>query len=221
MNNFKKTTLVVAITYALSGCTLFGETKTAEEDQGQTRAQGAIFGALAGTIAGVLIGDSKKGAAIGAIVGTMAGTVLGDMIANRKGQYASAEEAIAEETRRTEQLTQAVRTENSQLKQDILTYDKQIVMLRADINKGKKNYSSLKTQKNKMQARHDSAKKSLSAVENELKVSQGLYQDYKSNSTASTSSELQTWQKKISKLKKEKSELEKNIQTLNAMNSKL
>jgi len=219
MNTLKKTGLVVAITYALSGCTLFGETKTAEEDQDQTRAQGAVFGALAGTIAGVLIGDNKKGAAIGAIVGTMAGTVLGDMIANRKGQYASAEEAIAAETKRTEALTQAVQSENHQLKQDILTYDKQIVMLRADISKGKKNRSSLTTQKNKMQARYDSAKKSLSAVENEMKVSQGLYQDYKSN--GANSSNLQTWQNKINKLEKEKTVLKKNIDTLNAMNSNL
>jgi len=221
MNQLKKTTLVLAITYALSGCTLFGETKTAAEDQDQTRAQGALLGALAGTIAGVLIGDSKEGAAIGAIVGTMAGTVLGDVIANRKQQYASAEEAIAGETRRTEQLTQAVRAESSQLKRDILTYDKQIVMLRADISKGKKNYSSLTAQKQKMQARHDQANKSLAAVENELKVSQGLYQDIKSKKTNSSSSDLQTWQDKIGKLKKEKSALEENIQTLNAMNSNL
>jgi len=219
MNTLKKTGLVVAITYALSGCTLFGETKTAEEDQEQTRAQGALFGALAGTIAGVLIGDSKKGAAIGAIVGTMAGTVLGDMIANRKEQYASAEEAILAETKRTEALTQAVQNENQQLKQDIAVYDKQITHLQAQIQSGQKNRNSLNTQKQKMQARYTEAQKSLSAVENELKVSQGLYQDIKAN--GNTSSELHTWQKKISKLEKEKSTLEKNIDTLNTMSNNL
>lgn len=213
MNNLKKTTLVVAMTYALSGCATM-------EDQARTKTEGAGFGALAGGILGYIVtGGDEKGAALGAALGGGLGLMVGDAIASRKQQYASAEETIAGETKLTEESTQSILAENSQLKQDILTYDKQLVSLRADIQRGKKNRSSLTAQRKKMQARHSVAKESLAKAEKQLQVSQGLYQEVKSN--GATSSNLQVWQKKITKLKQEKAALETNIQTLNAMNSKI
>jgi uncharacterized protein YcfJ len=213
MNTFKKTSIVVAMAYALSSCASMG-------DSTRTKAEGTGMGALAGGILGYIVtGGDKKGAAIGAALGAGAGLFVGNEVAKRKQQYATTEDAIAGETQRTEQLTQTVRNENSQLKQDIDIYSKQISSLQSKIRSGKENQSSLSAQKEKVQARYDSAQKSLSTVEKELEVSQQLHQDYQAK--GGNSSDLNTWQKKISTLEKEKATLEKNIKTLDTMNSKL
>ena len=211
MNTLKKTTLVVAMTYALSGCATM-------DDQDRTKAEGAGVGAVLGGLIGLAVGG-KKGAAIGAVLGAGAGVFVGGEVAKRKQQYASTEEAIAGEMQQTEIFTQSVRAENHQLEQDIDIYNEQIASLNANIQSGKESRSSLTTQKNKMQARHNAAKKSLSAVQNELQVVRTLHQEFQTD--RGDSAELQEWQGKIGKLEKEKSILKENIDTLNTMQSNL
>ncbi|MDM8559941.1 hypothetical protein [Candidatus Parabeggiatoa sp. HSG14] len=224
MKMFNTTALMLVISLSLSGVPVMAEdNQGSQNDQTETKTQGAFWGALIGGILGAILGndaESKaKGAAIGAMLGGGAGFLLSSKVAERKQQYATREEAIAGETMRLESLAQEIRITNQQLKQDIQKYEQQIVKLQQDIDKGRATgYANLQRYKKRLQQRKISAEESLAKLVEELDMSQQLYKEYQ---RGNRSIELDIWQIKIDKLEQEKYQLQASIEDLTSMNSRL
>jgi len=224
MKKLKNGVLILVISLSLAGFTAIAQedNQNLEEDQTQTKIQGAGWGAAFGAALGALMGDDKndklRNAAIGAVIGAGAGFLLGNEVAKRKEQYANQEQALNGEIAKIQQSVREAQVKNQQLRQDIQTYQQQIAQVQQQINEGKASYFDLYDQKQVMQKRQESAEQSLTELEKELAIAQQLYKEYEPQSTPA---ELEQWQTKLAKLEQEKFQLESSIDELTAMNSSL
>lgn len=217
MKHLKVVALSTAVCFSLSACMLAGETGTREEDQTQTKVQGTALGALLGAGIGYAVGG-KEGAAWGAALGAGTGFLLGNEVAKRKNQYASQEQAIAEETAWNAQFAQQVHESNRQLAQDIRAYDQEIKQLKTALKKGQATQADLTRQKTKIADQKKQAEQALQVVKDQLSESNQKYASYsKGGDPAAT----KDWKAQIGKLEKEKKTLESSITELSAMNSRL
>ncbi|SEH05680.1 Chromosome partition protein Smc [Candidatus Venteria ishoeyi] len=211
----KPALLAVLLSTSLTGCSGMGGAKG--DDATQTKTEGAIGGALLGALAGGLLGGDAKSAAIGAAIGGGVGYLVGNEVAERKKQYANKEALIAGETRYTTKMLQETQSLNTQLSGDIRKYKKSISRLNKQIAKDSSKRATLKKQQAAVQKSHKNAKKALDAINQELKVSQTLYDETKKDSGKKNAANLKQWQKKISALKTQKVKLETNTNQLQAV----
>lgn len=117
-----KTATVLTLTTFLASCAQMGF-----DDQTSTQMEGGLMGAGLGAALGGLIGG-KEGALWGAAAGAGVGFLVGNEVASRKQSYATQEALIAGETQRVANLVKELENTNAILKQDIETYNSELVL---------------------------------------------------------------------------------------------
>ncbi|MEY3219171.1 MAG: hypothetical protein RIT27_528 [Pseudomonadota bacterium] len=210
---FLKTTAVVALTTVLASCAQMGF-----DDQSSTQMEGSLLGAGLGAALGGLI-NGRDGALWGAAAGAGVGFLVGNEVAKRKQSYSSQEALISGETQRVANLVQEIENTNAILRQDIASYNAQISSLKAQMQRDSSKREQLRQQKSKIDKRYQQAKKSLQAVENELKTAETLHADTKKQAAKKNVNELRHWENKINSLRSEKVKLEKNTQQLQSVSN--
>lgn len=175
-------------------------------DQQRTQAEGAAVGAVLGGLLGYAIGGDAKSAAVGAALGGGAGYLVGNEIAERKQQYANAEDFLDAEIQRTAEFNRTTRQYNNQLRKDIATLDKESRTLQKRYQSGKASRADLAKKKQQLEnkiAKHNQLEATL-AKEQEI-------------NTAILTEERQNRGDKdpyVKRLDKENKELQAQIETL-------
>jgi len=183
-----------------------------QHDQTVTRAEGLLWGALLGGILGAITGDEKKDkiekAGLGIVVGAIAGFLLSNEVAKRKQQYVNREEALQQEVARLNQLINNGQNLNQQLTQEFKDYDQKIAQLQQELTEKNAQALDLQRQKRQLKNHYREAQKTLKTIEEELSISQQLYQEYLQEKATA---KMAQWQEKISQLEQEKQTLTANI----------
>jgi outer membrane lipoprotein SlyB len=210
---FLKTATTITLTTFLASCAQMGF-----DDQSATQMEGTLAGAGLGAVLGGLIGG-REGALWGAGLGAGAGFLVGNEVANRKQAYSSQEALIAGETQRVANLVQEIENTNTILRQEIVSYNAQISALKTQIQRNSNAKEQLRQQKVSIDKRHQQAKKSLQAVENELKTAETLHADTKKQAGKKNANELKAWENRINSLRTQKIKLEKNTHQLQSVSN--
>lgn len=213
--NYKNISTSIFIATALSACSVSGGPGKSKQKEYVT--QGCIGGGIIGAVAASVLGSSEK-AGKAALFGCGLGAVVGYQIAQRTDKYVDANKAISTETQRNINTVKLVKGNNKKLAARITKY-------KTTLNSIK--YSKISEQGKKRElAKVSSALKkqlamssnNLSSVQQELKVTRGLYSKYKKSVPENKSI---TYKNKISELEQEKNILSKHVQSLNAMNASI
>lgn len=175
-------------------------------DGGRTRAEGlfagAGIGALLGAGAGYLLGGkdgAKTGAAIGAGIGAIGGAIYGNHVANKKAQYATEEEWLAE------CLAQAKASN-----EDAVAYNKELTATLAEY-KAKGEAADAQ----KIAGELDETGKVLAALNQEITEQKKVV------SATASNPQTQELQKQIDALEKQKKQMEKSNKELAAISSRV
>lgn len=100
-------------------------------DRQQTVAGGAAVGAAVGGILGYVLGD-EVGALVGVAAGGAVGAFVGHVVAERKAVYASREDFLTAEIKRTAEHNETARVYNDQLRDDIARLSEEAETLRTE-----------------------------------------------------------------------------------------
>ena len=210
---FLTTATAITLTTVLTSCAQMGF-----DDQSSTQMEGSLFGAGLGAALGGLI-NGRDGALWGAAAGAGVGFLVGNEVAKRKESYSSQEALISGETQRVANLVQEIENTNAILRQDIASYNSQISNLKAQMHQDSSKRENLRQQKATVDKRYQQAKKSLKAVENELKTAETLHADTKKQAGSKNARELRNWENRINSLRSEKVKLERNTQQLQSVSN--
>lgn len=179
--------------------------------------QGCIGGGILGAVAATAMGSGEN-AGKAAIFGCGIGAVIGYQIAKRTDKYVDANKAISTETQRNINTVNLVKDNNRKLAARITKY-------KTSLNQIKYSRMSEQGKKRRLANISSSLKKqltmsseNLTSVQQELKVTRGLYSKYKKSVPKNKSA---TYKSKISELEQEKNILSKHVQSLNAMNASI
>lgn len=213
--NFLKRGTIITLATFLTSCAQMGF-----DDYTATQMEGTLAGAGLGAALGGLIGG-KDGALWGAGLGAGVGFLVGNEVAVRKQSYASQEALIAGETQRVSNLVQELEHTNAVLRQEITSYNAQINALKVQMQHDNTKREQLRQKKVMIDKRYQQAKKSLQAVENEVKTAEALYADIKKQAGKKNANELKLWENKINTLKSQKLKLEQNVQQLQAVSNSI
>ena len=207
------TSIFIAI--FLTACSASGGPGKSKQKEYVT--QGCIGGGVLGAVAATAIGSGEN-AGKAAVFGCGIGAVIGYQIAKRTDKYVDAGKAIATETQRNINTVNLVKGNNRKLAARITKY-------KTILNSIKYSKMSEQAKKRELTNISSSLKKqlamsssNLSSVQQELKVTRGLYFKYKKSVPKNKSA---TYKNKISELEQEKNILSKHVQSLNAMNASI
>lgn len=203
----------LAIGILVVGCSASGGPGKSKQREYVT--QGCIGGGILGAVAATALGSGEN-AGKAAVFGCGLGAIIGYQIAQRTDKYVDANKAISSETQRNINTVNLVRNNNRKLATRITKY-------KTALNSIKYSKMSEEGKKHELTAVSDSLKKqltmstnNLTSVQQELKITRGLYSKYKNSVPQDKSA---TYQNKISELEQEKNILSKHVQSLNAMNA--
>lgn len=211
--NYKNIATSIFIGVFLSACSASGGPGKSKQKEYVT--QGCIGGGIFGAVAATALGSSEN-AGKAALFGCGIGAVIGYQIAQRTDKYVDAGKAISTETQRNINTVNLVRKNNNKLATRIAKYKTALNRIKYSkvSEQGKKRELTSLSKSLKKQLTMSSS--NLSSVQQELKVTRGLYAKYKSSVPKDKSA---TYQNKISELEQEKNILSKHVQSLNAMNA--
>lgn len=203
----------LAIGILIVGCSASGGPGKSKQKEYVT--QGCIGGGILGAVAASALGSGEN-AGKAAIFGCGLGAVIGYQIAKRTDKYVDAGKAISAETQRNINTVNLVRKNNNKLAAQINKYKTALNRIKYSkmSEKGKKR--ELTTISNSLKKQLTMSSSNLSSVQQELKVTRGLYTRYKKSVPENKSA---TYKNKISELEQEKNILSKHVQSLNAMNA--
>lgn len=215
--------LAGSLTTLLTGCAstsnLFSDLRgtnseqtALENDQTRTRVEGTLLGAATGAVIGNLIGDNTKSTLLGAAIGGGVGYLVGDEVAKRKKAYATQEDLIENESKRTANLVDEVKQINQKLNSEIKSMQTQVALLATQEKQGKVQKAALEASKARVNQRYSETKQALEAVNKEIEIADSLYQDSKTQNK--NASKLKTWENRINALKQEKVALQKHTNQL-------
>ncbi len=211
--NYKNIGTSIFIATFLTACSVSGGPGKSKQKEYVT--QGCIGGGLLGAIAATAMGSGEN-AGKAAIFGCGIGAVIGYQIAKRTDKYVDAKKAISTETQRNINTVNLVRNNNNKLAARITKYKTALNNIKyskmSEQNK-KRELTNISTSLKKQLSMSSS---NLSSVQQELKVTRGLYSKYKRSVPKDKSV---TYKNKISELEQEKNILSKHVQSLNAMNA--
>ncbi len=208
----------VLISALLSGC-FATDGGVQGNDTMRTQAEGTAIGALLGAGLGAAFGGDAESAAIGAAIGGAGGFILGNELAKRKKQYKTQEDLITGESAHLAEVLQQTQAVNQSLQTDIQSYRKQVKSLNTKLKQGKTQQAVLQSKKAEIDQRNAQAQKSLQAVNSELETAEALHKETKAKAGKADAKQLQTWEQRITQLRAQKVQLEKNTQQLQAVSS--
>ena len=195
----------LAIGVLIVGCSASGGPGKSKQKEYVT--QGCIGGGVLGAVAATAIGSGEN-AGKAAIFGCGIGAVIGYQIAKRTDKYVDAGKAIATETQRNINTVNLVKGNNRKLAARITKYKTILNSIKYSkmSEQGKKRELTNISSSLKKQLTMSSS--NLSSVQQELKVTRGLYFKYKKSVPKNKSA---TYKNKISELEQEKNILSKHV----------
>jgi len=213
MNALKNIGSSLAIGALIVGCSASGGPGKSKQKEYIT--QGCIGGGIIGAVAASALGSGEN-AGKAAIFGCGLGAIIGYQIAKRTDKYVDAGKAISAETKRNINTVNLVRKNNNKLAAQITKYKTALNRIKYSkmSEQGKKRELTTISKSLKKQLTMSSS--NLTSVQQELKVTRGLYTKYKKSVPENKSA---TYKNKISELEQEKNILSKHVQSLNAMNA--
>ena len=213
MNALKNIGSSLAIGALIVGCSASGGPGKSKQKEYVT--QGCIGGGIIGAVAASALGSGEN-AGKAAIFGCGLGAIIGYQIAKRTDKYVDAGKAISAETKRNINTVNLVRKNNNKLAAQITKYKTALNRIKYSkmSEQGKKRELTTISKSLKKQLTMSSS--NLTSVQQELKVTRGLYTKYKKSVPENKSA---TYKNKISELEQEKNILSKHVQSLNAMNA--
>lgn len=201
------------ISALVAGCSASGG--PGKSKQKEYVVQGCIGGGVIGAVAATAFGAGEN-AGKAAIFGCGIGAILGYKIAARTDKYVDANKAISAETQRNINTVNLVRANNNKLAARINKYKTELHSIKLSKANEATKKRALTAVSNSLKKQLKMSSNNLTSVQQELKVTRGLYTKYK-NSVPENKSV--TYKNKISELEQEKNILSKHVQSLNAMNA--
>jgi len=211
--NYQNIATSVFIATFLTACSASGGPGKSKQREYVT--QGCIGGGIIGAVAASALGSSND-AGKAAIFGCGLGAVIGYQIAKRTDKYVDAGKAISAETQRNINTVNLVRKNNNKLATQITKYKTALNRIKYSKMSENAKKRELTTVSNSLKKQLNMSSSNLTSVQQELKITRGLYSKYKNSVPQDKSA---TYQNKISELEQEKNILSKHVQSLNAMNA--
>jgi prefoldin subunit 5 len=210
---------VGVIVFLLSGCaTMSDSMRTKSEGTGL----GVLVGAAAGGAIGFLVGGKEGaalGAGIGAGVGALGGYWWGSTVAERKAEYATAEDMLDGEISVVAGYNSKIKNYNDQQTAQITQMHQEVDNIRSQYRAGNVQMSTLQTKQkeiNKLCGEGDECKnqmtKELAALQDYHKSLNGTLDSHK---IAQLGQEIDTLKKNISMLDNNNKQMAKMVNSLN------
>jgi len=211
--NIVSTLLLSAFIVACSASGGPGKSK-----QKEFATQGCIGGGILGAVAVTALGSGEN-AGKAALFGCGIGAVIGYTIAKRTENYINASDAISLETKRNIETVNLVRSNNQKLATRITKFRSTINTIEYSKITQESKQRELTNISKSLKEQLDTSNSNLASLDQELKVTRGLYSKYKSS--ALNTEDTSEYLNKITELETEKNILNEHVQSLSAMNASI
>jgi chromosome segregation ATPase len=181
-------------------------------DSTLTKAQATGLGAAVGAVVGALLGD-ESGALIGAAAGAGAGFLVGNEIAKRKQRFASEEEFLNAEIQSAAEYNRTAAQYNADLREQITALDQSTADLRSRYQSGRADRDVLQMRRDEIAAQIKTTETLVADLQKEREIKLAIIAEQKAKRAADDDY--------IVSLQKEISQLEANIQNLQASSAEL
>jgi hypothetical protein len=146
--------------------------------------------------------------------------VIPDEVAKRKASTENQEELVEAESKRVFQLIREVKAINYQIKLDLSGSRKQLNKIKKLARKNKNKDALLTQGKASVINKYNETYQLMSAVDKELKTSEGLLEELRPEITAANKGKFKGWELRLDALRKERMQLEQYAVQLYALQAK-
>lgn len=146
--------------------------------------------------------------------------VIPDEVAKRKASTENQEELVETESKRVFQLIREVKAINYQIKLDLSGSRKQLNKIKKLARKNKNKDALLTQGKASVTNKYNETYQLMSAVDKELKTSEGLLEELRAEITAANKGKFKGWELRLDALRKERMQLEQYAVQLYALQAK-
>jgi chromosome segregation ATPase len=190
------------------------------DDSGRTQLEGAGGGAAIGGLAGLLFGGDAKAAAIGSVVGAALGLGLGSALAERKQQYASAENFYDAQIVQTRNKNLQLARYNHNLSTQVSGYRQEIAELERRARSGAVNHAAASRTHEQVQASYAASAQTLEEAKRELKVQQQVAVELR-QSTGEHAGRIRQENEQVAALSNHINVLQQQVETLASQSNQL
>ena len=218
---------LIMTSFLLSGCLTTGSNSNSESgsnDDTMTKIGGTSVGALAGATIGALAAKNKtQGALIGGTIGALAGYAAGSYIAQTsqmKQQRLNHNATLDDQIQQTKDFRATAERINDQLNNDIDAFaSENKTLLNRVKNRSKNATNDLDAQQNKITKEKQEVDQEYNDLKSEYDAKYAIYKESQrrnpdERNLQQFSDELAAWKKELEQIKKNKQELNEQIQDL-------